>query len=278
MRRSLEATGYRSYILPDCLIELEKNKTSVQNPDYTLIGADRITVIWSQCLEDGNRAVIKMYRHRGRVDWYREKSFRFRVQREFDALTFLDIKGVPCSKPLFWNYGCSPDFGRYEILATREIIGIVPLDVFAQSHEPRITMNVLFPAYRLVGQMHQSGCHHGAMYERNILISQYDPQKKTDAYIIDMPKAILFPYPVTGTRMAWIDLSILTVRVLKYVGADNCAALLMHYGLDAETTRRFIAHIKCYHSTRLKRNLERGECEFWELLAHLGIRYRPAFR
>jgi tRNA A-37 threonylcarbamoyl transferase component Bud32 len=236
-----------------------------------LIVADRTTLIWAQRLDADTPAVIKMYRHRGGIDWLRERAFRFRVQREFDALAHIDSRGVSCSKPLFWSYGRSPSFGRYEILATREIEDVLPLGAFIRSSAPDIAELALVAAYRLVRALHRSGCHHGAMYERNILIARRDAQKPA-AYIIDMPKAIAFPYDVSGTKMAWIDLFFLTATVLKYWGADGSIAVLRQYGLEDAAARAFVNHTADYRPSKLTRHLFRTECEAWELLARLGVR------
>jgi hypothetical protein len=110
------------------------------------------------------------------------------------------------------------------------------------------------------------------MYERNILVARHDPGKKPDAYIIDMPKAILFPYDISGTKMAWIDLYFLTASVIKHTGADGCAALLKRYGLNEDVARMFMAHVESYRPSKLVRNFFRAECEVWEFLAHFGVR------
>jgi hypothetical protein len=270
MKRRQEAAGYRSHALPDLLPELEHGGGKMPSIDCRLIAADRKTLIWAQHLDKETSAVIKMYRHRGAISWQREKCFRFRVQREFDALSFLDAHGVPCTKPIFWSYGYSPCFGRYEILATHEIENVVQLDTFTRTSRPTITEPCLFAAYGLVRRMHKSGCHHGAMFPRNILITRWD-SAAPDAYIIDMPQAIFFRYDITGTRMAWIDLYALTFRVMEHTGADGCMALLRHYGLEDEAARQLVNHVKMYPSSKLKKTLFRAECEGWELLAHIGI-------
>src|SRR3989339_10032 len=234
MRNNLEAAGYHSFTLPDLLPELERN---ISSGNYRLIAADRKTLIWAQHLDGNVPTVIKMYRHRGLLDWQREQFSRFRVQREFDSLSFLVAKDIPCSKPLFWSFGCSSCFGYYEILATREIENITPLDQLIFNNKPEVTKPSLFASYRLVRCMHQSGCYHGAMSARNILIT-HNNLKKPSAYIIDMPKAILFPYDITSTRMAWMDLYLLTTKIIKYMDMNECIAVLKEYGLENASAQR----------------------------------------
>jgi len=271
MKNNQEAAGYLSYVLPDLLPELERSNSGTLSGDYRLIAADKKTFIWAQNLDNDTPAVIKMYRHRGKIDWQREKTFRFRVQREFNSLVFIDSHNVPCSKPLFWSYGYNPAFGRYEILATREIKNIIPLDTFTQTSKPEVTRSALIASYKLVHLMHRSGCHHGAMYPRNILIARHDTQEP-GAFIIDMPKAISFPYDIRGTKMAWIDLYFLTTSVIKYTGAEECIDYMKHYGLEEKAARKFVTHTANYHPSKVARNLFLAESQLWKLMSHFGAR------
>lgn len=270
MKSSREVAGYRSYALPDFLPELERGGVALSSSGSRLIASDRNTLIWSQHVGPETPAVLKLYRHRGGISWQREKWFRFRVQREFDALAFLDAQSVPCSKPVFWSYGCDPNFGRYEILATREIERAVPLQSILQTHPPAITGPALFAAYGLVRRMHKSGCHHGLLFGRNILVARWDTQQP-DAYVLDMPNAILFPYDITGSQMAWYDLRCLTAGVLKYAGAEACVASLRCYGLEPEAINKLMDHLQKRRLSKLAKILFRAKCEVRELLAPAGI-------
>lgn len=269
MKRSRELAGYRSYALPDFLPELERGGVARSSGGSRLIASDRNTLIWSG-LGLETPAVIKLYRHRGGISWQREKWFRFRVQREFDALAFLDAQSVPCSKPVFWSYGCDPNFGRYEILATREIERAVPLQSILQAHPPAIAGPALFAAYGLVRRMHKSGCHHGLMFGRNILVGRW-ASHMPDAYVIDAPNAILLPYDITGTQMAWTDLRCLTAGVLKSAGAEACLAPLRNYGLEPEAIEQLVDQVATRRLSKLAKNLFRAKNEVWELLAPAGI-------
>ena len=271
MKSSGAAAGYRVHALPDFLPELERGESGGP-PGCRLLAADRKTLIWAQRLEGDIPAVVKMNRHRGGISWQRGKCFRFRVQREFDALTFLDGQGVPCSRPIFWSYGCGPHFGRCEILATREIENATPLDAILAVPEPPDIGPALLAAYGLVRRMHERGCHHGLMFARNILVTRRGAQTP-DAYIIDTPNAILFPgADLTGTKMAWIDLYFLTASVMKHAGAEACLAPLRHYGLGPGAIGKLVDHVITRRLSRLAKNLFRLECETWELAARVGMR------
>jgi len=271
MNRGSTASGYRPYALPECLPTLENAAAGDRTPDCRLVAADSDTLVWAQRIEPQTPAVLKMYRHRGVISWQREKVFRFRVQREFDALGCLDAHGIPCSKPLFWSYGRNAEFGRYEILATREVENTIRLDRFCQANDTRIAGDALLKAYEIVRLMHRNGCHHGALYPKNILVASRDSGAEPAVHIIDMPRAILFPYDITGTRMAWIDLYCLTRQIVDISGPDTCVALLERYGLEKDVARRFVFRLKDHFLPKLARNIFRAECELWELLAHIGV-------
>lgn len=272
MSTSRADAGYRPYVPPKRLAEAVLQDGPPPNPDWALLAADATTLIWSGRLDTGMRAVFKMYRHRGPISWIREQRFRFRVQREFDALAYLDGQAIPCSQPLFWSYGCCADFGRYEVLATREIEGAVRMDVFVRERDARVAESALRSAYRIVRRMHAAGFHHGALYARNILVVHNDPQQQPGVHVIDAPKAILFPYDIAGTGMARIDLTDLTISVLQQSGAEACTALLACYGLPETAARAFILRAARSRSSRGIRNLRRAECEAWELLSRIGLR------
>jgi serine/threonine-protein kinase RIO1 len=272
------AAGYRDYTLPDYLPMLERGDAGGVPPDCRLVASDRQTLVWSQRLDRDIPAILKLYRNRGIVSWQREGAFRFRVQREFDALSFIDSRGIPCSSPLFWTYGVSAQFGRHEILATREVRSTVPLDRFCEKNDRRILQEVLLKAYAIVRLMHKSGCHHGALYQKNILVARDDPGSEPAPYIIDMPRAIVFPYDISGTRLARIDLYCLTRYIANAAGADNCVAILERYGLEKSAAQEFVSGLKDYLLPKQARHLFRTEAETWELLARIGVRSFPSLR
>jgi len=261
--------GYRPLVLPGGLEELERSGPSSSDGTCTLVAADSDTLVWRQDLESGEPAVFKMYRHRGRVSWWRENHSRFRVQREFSALTYLEQRGIPTSAPLFWSFGRCAGYGRYEMLATREIPGTVPLnDVVARDRPEPSRLGEL---YRIVRMMHDHGFHHGSLMPRNVLVTQ-DGSRVWAFHIIDTPKSIVFPYAVAGRRPAWIDLLDLSLELFNELGMESCAPLLADYGFDQDTVERFLARLQRYIPTRHTRNLHRAECQARELLAKLRSR------
>ena len=80
MKARRPAHGYCPFVLPNRLADLERVGTVMEDGDLALIRAGRDSLVWSQRLDTGERAVFKMYRHRGPISWWREKHFRFRFQ------------------------------------------------------------------------------------------------------------------------------------------------------------------------------------------------------
>lgn len=263
------AHGHRPFALPSGIDDLERTGAVPGNDGLALIRADRETLLWSQHLDSGVRAVFKMYRQRGPISWWREKHFRFRVQREYDALTRLDRFGILCSRPLFWFWDSSSIHGHFEVLVTREIPNAAPLDVFLQSRAPRIHEVDLCPLYTTVARMHLSGLHHGALYASNILVSS-GAAGQIEFHIIDVPKAMSFPFSIVGTRMAWIDLLSLSESVGRQIGHDRCLPLLERYGVDERSAMGLARCLKCYRPSRHTRNRYRAECGLRYLIARAG--------
>lgn len=238
---------------------------------------ERKTVIWSDPIpSEGVNAIYKMYRNRGGISWQREQAFRFRVEREYNALSFLAARGVPCSQARFWTFGCHKDHGRHEILCMKEIPDVVPVveawpkGIPAQgtalpAHKKEID---IIPLCGVIRRMHESGFYHGRLDLRNILVGS-DAAGVFHYHIIDTPQAILFPRSIVGTRMGWADLRHFVLTVSDYWGADASRAILFHYGSDEETTARMIKDIDRGEPSLLARNLMRFE---------FGIRSRLAFR
>jgi hypothetical protein len=257
--------GYRSLAIPQAVEEWTGPHMESWLCDCTFIHHDKDSLLWSQHTEDGTRAVFKMYHHRGPVSWWRERRFRFRVQREFDSLTHLEHHGIPCSKPLFWSFGRSANHGRYEVLATREIPVAVPLVRLLASLPPRQQAPDMSSLFQIVRRMHDSGLYHGSLYLRNVLVTRIGSQDMF--HIIDTPKAVVLPYSIVGRRLARTDLSDLTEGVVAYCGPDWTLPLLLHYGMDRSAALDFLSRLRRYRSTKLKRNLQRAESVLQELLS-----------
>ena len=233
------------------------------------------TLIWAGHLDCGDRAIFKMYCHRGPIHRLREKTFRFRVEREFDALAYLWEAGVPCPEPFFWGYGSSAAQGRFEVLATREISGAISLkQILKTPQKSGVDWGLLYDSVR---RMHQHGVYHGALSSKNILVRS-DGVGAFTPYIHDMAKTIIFPSSIIGTRMAWFDLLNLTQTVVGHLGVASCRRLLRHYGLGDQLTEDFLDHLQTkYRPSRNLRNRLQGEFKLRKLLAGLRNGKTSAF-
>ncbi len=274
MKSSDSAEGYRdtgSLVVPP-------DTGKVGEPDAdgrVLIVVERGTFIWSEPMDDGGRAVVKMYRHRSWIEpWRRGHLLRYRTQREYAALSHLVKHKIPCSVPLYWSYGYRPDQGHYEILATREIPdAMTVLSQFAEPDNEGGGLD-LAPLFRHVRAMHESSVFHGALLLRNMLVT-FGEDRQSSFYIIDMARTNLFPHGIVGTRMAWYDLLELTEQIQRYKGGDYCTALLLTYGLDEASAAKLVAHASRYRPSRETRNILRGEFGFRCALAKAMSRLRP---
>lgn len=97
----------------------------------TFFKKDHKTLLWEQNVQDVE-AVIKVYCHRSFLTRWREKTFQFRVEREFEALSKLYQMNIPASQPLFWGYGNCTQLGCIEAIAMRKIPNVISLKEFLQ--------------------------------------------------------------------------------------------------------------------------------------------------
>jgi hypothetical protein len=263
---NLMSPGYRQWAVPEAVeFWVEPPRTS-ETGDRMLLRRDRDTLLWAQTFGDGTRAVCKLYRQRGPVSWWRENRYRFRVQREFDALTHLERQAIPCTHPLFWSFGRSLNHGRHEMLATREIPDVVPLSKYLASRLPGQPVPNLATLYGLVRRMHDGGFYHGSLYLRNVLVAQAGSPNAT-FHMVDTPKAVVLPRSLVGSRLARVDLLDLTRGVAKYGGPDVAVPLLLCYGMDKNAALDFLVRLRQYHPGRLTRNLQRAESAWREWVA-----------
>jgi serine/threonine-protein kinase RIO1 len=237
-----------------------------------LVKAEPGTLIWSAKLPDQTRAILKMYRHRTRLQARRTRVKSFRARREYEALLRLWQRRVPCTEPLFWARGVTETHGRFEMLATHAIEGAVPLASWLGSATESGGMAVLHAAFRSVRAMHASGVRHGGLSFRNLLVAPAD--EGTAVFLIDFSRSVLFPYDIAGTRMAWFDLADLSTKVIRRFGSEACAPLLASYGLPAQEVQRVTRFAERHKSTRhLRRRLR---LEFRTRAAWLALRGRRA--
>jgi len=236
--------------------------------DYQVLAVDHQALIWRKRFADNTAAIIKLYHHRGAISWIREHLFHFRVEREFMTLNHLHLNGISCSKPLFWTKGKLPHYGgRFEALATEEIPNAVSL--FEYINAPAIEhelQTLLVECGILVRKMHACGVYHGALFSRNILLGGVD-RITPHAYIIDTPQAVVYPFDITGTRLAEIDLMNLCCTLIGHGAAQGFEWFLDGYGIIDSARSNFIGHLHGYNPTRHTRNLHRAYSGMMKLTA-----------
>ena len=234
-----------------------------------LIKDEADTLIWREELEDGRRAIVKMYRHRSVFDFARERLSRFRVQREHEVLTRLFSARVPCCEPLAWAYGRAPEHGRYECLATVEIDGArTALELLSSQKGEHWD---LAPLFRIVRRMHESGVFHGVLKLHNILVV---PGRELAFYVIDTPRAVLYSGSIVGTRMAWFDLLRLSSDAARTLGWPASRLPLEEYGLDEADRRTCLSHLQHFDPTKLVR----ARIRVCAVLSRFGKGYASAAR
>ena len=229
-------------------------------------------LIWRQDTAQGRRAILKMYRHRGPIAFWRERTFRFRAQREFEALNHLRMWEVPCSEPIAWAYGRSSEHGRFEILAMWEVPEAASMRELARTARSQTGRWDLAPLYRSVRRMHESGMFHRALHLRNILAGRGrngDPA----FYIIDTPHAQLFPRSIAGTSMALFDWLTLSSQVINQLEWPVSRIPLEECGLDEPARRAFLGRLPGFRPTRFDRQ------RIWlESAVRLGLARRGGAR
>lgn len=242
-------------------------------PGEILIKAEYRTLVWSEPLPGGGRAIMKVYRRRPFYDPLRRWFIPYRAEREFRVLSHLVRHGIPCSEPLSWSHGRRDPHGRHELLVTREVAGATALDKLLQRPG---TVTDLAPLFRLVRRMHDCGVSHGGLAPRNILVTFPAPGIPA-FHIIDMSYSCIFPQGIAGTRMATFDLLDLVYRMRPHFPAERCNAWLAAYGLDEAAVRRLNAALERYRPKRPWSHLRRGETDLRAAIARLrGPRNRGA--
>ncbi|NUO08858.1 MAG: hypothetical protein HUU08_09310 [Candidatus Brocadia sp.] len=217
------------------------------------IKSEKRTLVWRKTVGNSEATVVKMYRHRGFVDWHRERLFNFKVQREYEALHVLESAGVPCSVPLLWGFGSASEHGRFEILVTREIPAAVNLKEAFRANTASVVPDDLPALFDVVRQMHQCGIYHGALLPKNILVTSVSQRRPTFC-LVDLIRALHFPADIQRTVMARYDLLSLMHGLTNLHPGINCETLLSHYGLGRTDTRELLDRLVWYRSTRHLRN------------------------
>ena len=240
-------------------------------PGQVLIKAEYRTLVWSQALEDGGRAIVKLYRRRPFYDPLRRCFVEYRAEREFKVLSHLARNGVPCSEPLSWSHGRDAAHGLHEILVTREIAGSTSLDRLLR--EPRMAID-LAPLLQLVRRMHDSGVSHGGLAPRNILVT-YPAHGRPVFHLIDMAYGHVFPRGIAGTRMAIFDLLDLMFQLRRHFPPQHCSLWVAAYGLDDPAVQELMARVVRYRPRRPWSHLRRGETDLRAVMARLRAVRNP---
>lgn len=187
-----------------------------------LIKEERKTVVWRQTLPDGTPSVLKLYRHR-KPTWLERRGFYTgRAEREFRALCHLEDHRVACSLPLFWAVGETPETGRYELLATREVAGAVDVRDWLGSEAGKTPLDWT-PLFALAAAMHRTGLQHGALLARNVLLAGQH------FHLIDLPRSQRFGRSIEGLDAGLFDLKVLLQSLTPFLPDAPLVAGLTGY-------------------------------------------------
>lgn len=249
-----QQAGYLNFEIPEQYLETQ----ATGNSKIQLINKNHNTIIYSDHLADNSPVIVKVYYGRDLISTFREKLARFRVQREYDSLSFLKKIGIPTSEPVFWSYGTSKQYGRFEVLMTKFIPNSSTLISLAKEPGNTLHPEALSTLYRTLHTMHEKGFYHGALYPRNILLSP-DTSGRQNVFIIDTPKAVIFPSNITGSRMAWFDLMDLSHELSPFISPDQLKTALSAYGFDSKQLTRFLRKLSKYKPSKHTRNRQRFE-------------------
>jgi len=225
--------------------------------DSNTIKAEAKTLIWSEQIEDGSTAILKMYYRMGLVNFVRKKILTFRAEREFTVLRHLDRKGIPCSKPLYWNSGYCRKYGFHEILATRKVTNTIALNNFLGSQTVTNKNIDLGPLFQAVGNMHRYGVYHGALSTKNILVDAGDDDQ-AKYYLIDFSRALLFQGSISGKKIAWYDLLKLVRKIESDISIGHCQPYIVQYGLGKRAVQKFYEYVRRYKYYSRKQKLTKN--------------------
>jgi tRNA A-37 threonylcarbamoyl transferase component Bud32 len=226
--------------------------TAGAGPDHRLIKAESGTIVWSEPLVGGGRAVVKLYRHRPLHDPLRRWFVAYRVEREYRLLEILHRQGVACPEPLRWSHGRDRMHGRHELLATREIEGAVPLaELLARAAPPDLA-----PLFAVARRMHECGVAHGAFYPRNVLVTQASGRAAA-FHVIDFAHGRKFRRSIVGSRPADYDLLDMLRTVARRAPVTDAAAWLAGYGLAGAPASALLDRLATHRIERPWRHFRR---------------------
>jgi hypothetical protein len=175
---------------------------------------------------------------------------RFRVEREYLRLAHLVLWAVPCTEPIEWTHGHSPEHGHYEMLVMEEVPSAVPLSEYVLERGAEVDLR---PLYRMVRRMHESGLLNQTLYPSNVLVKRDAPAD--EAYVVaDVPRSWVFPRSVAGSSLACYDLLDLTAGLQEH-GVTPRWSALEAYGLDERSRRWWARHGERPSRTKARRFL-----------------------
>jgi len=267
-REDFFLTLRESQLSPGQPIALEK---LVFPDEAALIKEEDKTLVWRLRMGGGESAVVKMYRRRGPLNEWRGRIRQFRVQREFSALNVLAAAGVPCSAPLLWGFGSAAEQGHFEILVTREIPCARNLKEILTATGQTLNSSHCLPLFEVIRRAHRCGVYHGALWPKNILVSNASPQEP-GFHLIDMARSVRFPRDIGATRMARFDLLSLLYSLARLCPDFDAKAMLQSYGMPAAEAQETAKQSGQYHSSRHLRNRLTLEFQARAWLARLGMR------
>jgi tRNA A-37 threonylcarbamoyl transferase component Bud32 len=243
--------------------------------DQTLLKAEDKTLIWTEPLPDGGRAVVKMYRRRGFLDPVRRWFVPYRVEREYRLLARLFEAGVPCAEPLRWTHGTNRRHGRHELLVTREIPATAALRDLLRAG-PALAPD-LAPLFAIARRMHDAGVAHGAFYAPNILVTV--PAGNPPLFhVIDLAHGCSFSHAITGTPPADYDVLDMLRSIERVMPIDDRERWVAAYGLSAPGTARLLGKLARHRLERPWRHIRRARTDALEFLSRTSRLARAARR
>ncbi|MDX1498805.1 MAG: lipopolysaccharide kinase InaA family protein [Woeseiaceae bacterium] len=211
------------------------------------------TTIFTPAARPEPPSVIKLYRRRGCWNTVRGWLVRYRAEREYRRLRFLEDRGIACTRALGWAHGYAPEHGFYEVLATERIPDATDLETVIRAGG-RPDLGVLIG---MVRRMHRQGFRHQALYARNVITTRGGSRWRF--YIADVPRARVFPYDLTGTRMARLDFADLFASLLG-AGLPEAALRFDAWGIPPLEQLRIRRTLARYSKSRPRRILRDIEC------------------
>jgi len=247
---------------------VDRHRVPYHTKHYDILALNKDTMVWRE-VNQNPVVVRKLYYGRGPISWWREHLFAFRVEREYQALSYLAERGVPCSEPIEWTRGVDPYLGhRYEVLSTKEIPNAVTFESMWRDEELGLEgkLPVLKQCLQLIRQVHEAGLYHGALYIRNVMVQQ--TAEGWQPFIIDTPKAVRCYKSLVGDNLARIDLCHFLKPLLAKLTNEQLLEILAAYGMENHAAQRFILYIHKYRGGKHQRNKERA----YAMLRSLGVR------